>query len=130
MVWAHFGLLQTKWRTSSISIVRLPSSSVHWILRKRWLWTEVERRPQHEQLALVPVVWAFSVTRDSLLVIPSSEICQRRHFSFTRDFIWPITCESPDFFVPLRSVDGRFLLLFCTYKDTKKYAHLQLFKVN
>ena len=130
MVCPHFLLLQTKWRTSSISSVRLPKNSVHWILRSRWLWTNVERLPQHGHLALAPVVWAVSLTRDSLLVIPSSEICQRRHFSLTRDFIWPITCESPDFFVPLRPADGRFFVLFCTYKDTKKYAHLQLYYVN
>ena len=60
----------------------------------------------------------------------SNEMCHKRHFSLTIDFSWPITCVSPDFFVPLHRADGRFFFLFCTYKDTKKYARLQLYLVN
>ena len=41
-------------------------------------------------------------------------------------FIWPKTCVCLDFFVPLHHADGHFFFLICIYKDTKKYAHLQL----
>ncbi len=76
------------------------------------------------------MVKAVKVAEPPSCLILSSEIRHERHFSRIMDFIWANALASPDFCVLLYTVDVRFFFLRFTHKDTKNYAHLQLFCVN